>query len=83
MDLTCNKLDDAEELASFVNLKTLIVDDNRFQTLDSFPVFNHLETFSANKNDFYDLQEFIEGSATKFRNLKNLSLLKNPLNPFF
>lgn len=42
-----------------------------------------LETFSANKNNISDLDKFLEDAFDRFGNLKNLSLLKNPLNPFF
>jgi hypothetical protein len=54
-----------------------------FQSLADFPVLKHLETFSANKNNFSDLPQFLEESFDKFGNMRNLSLLKNPLNPFF
>ena len=83
LDLTCNKIEELNELSIFPNLKTLILDDNRIQTLDSFPTLKDLETLSANKNDFYDINEFLESASQKFKNLKNLSLLKNPLNPYF
>jgi hypothetical protein len=42
-----------------------------------------LETFSANKNNFGDLSQFLIDALDRFGMLKNLSLLKNPLNPFF
>jgi len=42
-----------------------------------------LQTFSANKNDFSDLDLFLVEAMDRFGNLRNLSLLKNPLNPFF
>ena len=83
LDLTMNKLEEAKEFSMFPNLRTVVIDDNRFQSLESWPSFPHLETFSANKNDFYDLGDFLEAAKKKFPQLKNLSLLKNPLNPFF
>lgn len=55
LDLTMNRLEEGDDLSIFPNLKTLIVDDNRFQTLETFPNMPSLETFSANKNDFYDV----------------------------
>lgn len=65
------------------NLVTLIIDDNKFSVLTDFPVLKMLETFSANKNDFADLSLFLDEAFDRFGNLKNLSMLKNPLNPFF
>ena len=67
----------------FPALVTLVIDDNHFASLATFPVLKRLETFSANKNNFGDLTIFIEEGFDRFGNLKNLSLLKNPLNPFF
>lgn len=42
-----------------------------------------LNTLSANKNNFKDLDEFLVECCVKFPKLTNLSLLKNPLCPFF
>lgn len=83
LDLTFNKLEEIPELSIFPNLRTLILDDNRIQSLDTFPKLQHLETLSINKNDLCDLTELLEVAASKFPSLKNISLLKNPLNPFF
>lgn len=71
------------EFAPFTSLITLVIDDNHFSSLKGFPVLKNLETFSANKNNFSDLTLFLEESYDKFGNVRNLSLLKNPLNPFF
>lgn len=71
------------EFIPFVNLVTLVVDDNHFSSLREFPVLKMLETFSANKNNFSDLVLFLDESIDRFGNMRNLSLLKNPLNPFF
>lgn len=65
------------------NLVTLIIDDNKFNVLTDFPVFKMLETFSANKNNFADLGLFLVEGLDRFGCLKNLSVLKNPINPFF
>jgi len=60
-----------------------VIDDNLFNSLNNFPVLKQMETFSANKNNFSDLTMFLEDAFDKFGNLRNLSLLKNPFNPFF
>lgn len=83
VDASFNQLSQGADFNPFINLMTLIVDDNLFSTLRDFPVLKRLETFSANKNNFSDLHAFLEECFDKFGNVKNLSLLKNPLNPFF
>jgi Leucine-rich repeat (LRR) protein len=83
LDLSSNMLSSGVELRPFTCLATLIIDDNIFSTLEDFPSFKNLETFSANKNNFSDLSLFLNCALDKFGLLKNLSLLKNPLNPFF
>ncbi len=83
LDVSCNMLSNGVEFRPFTCLITLIIDDNHFSSLTEFPPFKTLETFSANKNNFSDLSLFLEEASDKFGLLKNLSLLKNPLNPFF
>lgn len=83
LDVSCNELSKGIDFHPLVNLVTLIIDENRFSSLSDFPVFTLLETFSANKNDFADLTIFLDEGYDRFRGLKNLSMLKNPLNPFF
>ena len=83
LDVSFNQLSEGSEFNPFVNLVTLVIDDNCFHTLKGFPVLKFLETFSANKNNFSDLAAFLDESNDRFGNVRNLSLLKNPLNPFF
>lgn len=83
LDVSANQLNRGIEFNPFTNLVTLIIDENLFSNLTDFPLLKFLETFSANKNNFSDLPLFLEEAQDKFGNLKNLSLLKNPLNPFF
>lgn len=83
IDISCNQITNGVELKPLVNLVTLIIDDNKFTVLTDFPVLRFLETFSANKNNFSDLSLFLREAIDRFGNLKNLSTLKNPINPFF
>ena len=83
LDLSNNNLKFADDLKPFSNLKTLIIDNNYFYSLEEFPKLNHLETFSANKNQFSNLNIFLEIFSKKFPNALHISLLKNPLCPFF
>lgn len=83
LDVSFNQMSDGREFAPFLNLVTLIIDDNHFNSLRDFPVLKSLETFSANKNNFSDLAIFLDEGVDRFGNVRNLSLLKNPFNPFF
>ena len=60
LDLSNNSLKFGEELKPFNNLKTLIIDNNFFYSLEEFPKMTGLETFSANKNQFSNLNIFLE-----------------------
>jgi hypothetical protein len=42
----------------------------------------NLDTLQANKNSFKDLTEFLDLCPSRFPNLRNVSLLKNPMCPF-
>ena len=83
LDLSNNNLKFADDLKPFSNLKTLIIDNNYFYSLEEFPKLSFLETFSANKNQFSNLNIFLEIFSKKFPNALHISLLKNPLCPFF
>ncbi len=83
LDVSFNQLSDGAEFNPFINLITLVIDDNVFSSLKGFPALKSLETLSANKNNFSDLASFLEDTGDRFMNIRNLSLLKNPLNPFF
>jgi Leucine-rich repeat (LRR) protein len=83
LDVSFNQLSQGADFAPFTNLLTLVIDDNLFTSLRDFPVLKLLETLSANKNGFSDLSSFLEDGHDRFGQLRNLSLLKNPLNPFF
>lgn len=83
IDLSCNQLCRGIDIKPLVNLVTLVIDDNQFTTLTDFPILTYLQTFSANKNNFTDLTVFLGEALDKFGQLKNLSTLKNPFNPFF
>lgn len=83
LDLTCNQFISGAELSELPNLCTLILDDNQLEDIEDFPILKSLETFSANKNNLCNIDKFLDDAFDRFGNLKNLSLLKNPLNPFF
>ncbi len=83
IDLTANSLKSGAEFKQFPNLVNLILDNNDFALLDDFPAMPSLETFSANKNQFSSLGNFLSLAKRKFPKLKHLSLVNNPLCPYF
>jgi len=83
LDVSNNYLSTGAKFARFTNLKTLILDGNSFYTLYDFPVMARIDTFSANKNKFANIIEFLESFSEKFPNAVNLSLVKNPICPLF
>jgi len=83
LDLTANSLKSGAEFKQFPNLVNLILDNNEFSVLEDFPTLPNLETFSANKNHFSSLSQFLSLAKRKFPKLKNLSLVNNPICPYF
>lgn len=51
-----NFLKSGKEFDQFKSLKTLIIDNNYYFNLDDFPTLPSLQTFSANKNNFNNLE---------------------------
>ncbi|EGR32619.1 hypothetical protein IMG5_076490, partial [Ichthyophthirius multifiliis] len=76
-------LKSGRSLEKFLNLQTLIMDQNELYTLHEFPKLEFLEFFSATKNNFAVLDDFLIQCQNKFPNLINLNLFKNPLCPPF
>lgn len=83
LDLTANNLKEGKELSRFPNVVNLSLDNNAYFFIDDFPNLPKLETFSANKNQFTNLGPFLDQLKKKFPKLKNLSLVGNPLCPYF
>lgn len=58
-----NFLKSGSEMQPFASsLKTLIIDNNYFFQLDDFPVMPNLQTLSANKNNFNNLEMYVLSS---------------------
>ncbi|CAD8143082.1 unnamed protein product [Paramecium octaurelia] len=83
LDISNNLLKSGKEFAYFQNLETLIIDNNYYFNLNDFPQLPQLVTLSANKNNFNNLEIFIEDCQSKFPKLTHLSLIKNPICPMF
>ncbi|KAL4482770.1 hypothetical protein ABPG72_022330 [Tetrahymena utriculariae] len=83
LDVSNNLLRTGRSLERFVNLVTLIIDENQISNLQEFPQFQSLECLSLIKNQIQDLDEFIQLCKSKFPKLSNLNLMKNPVCPTF
>lgn len=83
VDLSSNDLDNLEALDVFPNLKILMLDRNRITSLASLPYLNNLETLSLTNNGVRDLSTFLVNISQKCPKLKNLNVMKNPINPMF
>ncbi len=83
VDLSFNQIDNVEALDVFPSLKILMLDHNNLTSLTSFPNLPRLETLSLSYNGIRDLDSFLVQLTSKFPNLKNLNVMKNPMNPMF
>jgi Leucine-rich repeat (LRR) protein len=83
VDLSFNQLDNIEALDVFPNLKILLLDHNNLTSLQSFPSLPRLETLSLSYNGIRGQDNLLLSLSQKFPTLKNLNLMKNPVNPMF
>lgn len=83
VDLSTNELDNLEALDVFPNLKILMLDKNRVSNLNSLPVLSSLETLSLTYNGLRDLTQCLVNLTSKCPKLRNLNVMKNPMNPMF
>lgn len=83
VDLSFNQIDNVEALDVFPSLKILLLDHNNITTLSSFPSLPKLETLSLSYNGIRGLDNFLVNISSKFPSLKNLNVMKNPMNPMF
>jgi len=81
LDLSYNAIIKLDNLENFTQLVSLVVDNNRLESAQSFPLFEKLKTLSVNNNNIIDLKLFIDSVKDKFPNLTYLSLIKNPACP--
>ena len=84
LDLSDNSISTLEDLAPFLNLRSLILDKNCVDSLATLPVeqLSKLETLWINRNQLRDVEEIIE-VASRLPSLNYLSLLMNPCAPHF
>ena len=68
-------------LGAYRNLSTLIIDKNNLTGLEIFPVIESLQTLWCNNNEIEDLVQFMDEVSKKFKNIKYLSMMRNPACP--
>ena len=83
VDLSYNQLDNLDGLDVFTNIKILLLDHNNITSLQSLPHLPKLETLSLSYNGIRGEENLLVNLATNFPALKNLNLMKNPVNPMF
>jgi len=81
LDLSYNSIIKIENIDRFVNLTSLVVDNNQLESEQSFPTLEKLKTLSVNNNNITDLRVFIDNIKDKFPQLTYMSMIKNPACP--
>jgi len=81
LDLSYNSIIKIENIDRFVNLTTLVVDNNQLESDQTFPFLDKLRTLSVNNNNITDLRMFIDNIKDKFPQLTYMSMIKNPACP--
>eukprot|EP00770_Monocercomonoides_exilis_P000698 MONOS_689.1-p1 / transcript=MONOS_689.1 / gene=MONOS_689 / organism=Monocercomonoides_exilis_PA203 / gene_product=leucine-rich repeat-containing protein C10orf11 / transcript_product=leucine-rich repeat-containing protein C10orf11 / location=Mono_scaffold00011:192540-193487(+) / protein_length=241 / sequence_SO=supercontig / SO=protein_coding / is_pseudo=false len=81
LDLSHNKLNSLDNIAPFVGLKSLILDNNELTDESEFPDLPKLETLWMNNNKIANIKLLLDRLRHCTPNLKYLSLLKNPACP--
>jgi len=81
LDLSYNSIVKLENLEKFGNLTSLVVDNNKLVSEQSFPNLEKLKTLSVNNNNITDLKLFLDNLSDKFPQLTYLSMIKNPACP--
>lgn len=75
------EVQDVTNLRAYKNLNTLIVDKNNLTSLEIFPAIESLQTLCCNNNEIEDLVQFMDEVSVKFKNLRYLSMMRNPACP--
>ena len=81
LDISFGHLSNLAPLAPFVNLDTLVADNNDVSSLASLPPFENLNTLSVNRNQLRDLLAALGEIRIKATALVFLSLIGNPCCP--
>jgi hypothetical protein len=80
--LPSNSINNTDFLQHFVNLKLIVLDNNRISALHAtFPNSPKLTTLSLNKNQIADLEALLDTLSGKTPTLHHLSLIDNPVCP--
>eukprot|EP00041_Stephanoeca_diplocostata_P023746 m.589449 g.589449 ORF g.589449 m.589449 type:complete len:1124 (-) comp22371_c0_seq6:281-3652(-) len=81
LDVSYGALSNFESLVKFSTLESLVCDQNQLLNIESFPVLEHLDTLSVNKNNIASLTDFLGHAQNKFPKLSYLSMIGNPCCP--
>lgn len=81
LDVSFGTLSNFVSLRGFSLLRSLVCDQNEVVSLTTFPVLEHLDTLSLNKNNVTSLPNFLRDAQEKFPKLSYLSMIGNPCCP--
>ena len=83
LNLTENRIRNADNIEKFEYLETLVLDKNGISDLNWCCKIPTLRTLQINNNSVTDLPEFITQVQDRFINLTWLSMMRNPCCPCF
>jgi len=81
LDLSYNSLIKIENLDKFTRLASLVLDNNKLDSIQDFPRNEKMQTLWVNNNNISDLRVFLDCITNAYPNLTYLSMLKNPACP--
>jgi len=81
LDLSYNSIEKLDHIDKFVNLTSLVADNNKLESSQPIPRLEGLRTLSVNNNNISDLKVFLDCIKDTCPHLTYLSMLKNPACP--
>ncbi|XP_077983876.1 leucine-rich melanocyte differentiation-associated protein-like [Glandiceps talaboti] len=83
LDISHNLFTEVRFLENFVNLNTLILDNNNIKSHTKFPPLSSLTCLWLNQNKISNLTIFIDMLSRSFPNLRYLCMMNNPAAPSY
>jgi len=83
LDLSDSHLKSLEFLNGLHNLQGIILDNNQLTSSSGYPFLPKLRSLSVNNNAIANLEEFLDHITSCFPSLRCLSMVNNPVCPYF
>jgi len=81
LDLTDNEIKSGALFDQMTALEVLVLDKNKIETFESWPVMKNVTTLWLNNNKISDINATMDFISKTFPNLSYLSMMKNPACP--